>query len=108
MLDVFQAYPELVCIDATYKLLELGLPAYLILCVDSNGQSEVFSACLLVVEDSTTMLWMMGMFKKLNSQWNNVRVVMADKDMGERDVLKRSLPNASILICLFHTLRGFL
>ena len=30
---------------------------------------------------------------------------MADKDIGERDVLKRCFPNASVLICLFHTLR---
>ena len=28
---------------------------------------------------------------------------MADKDIGERDVLKLCLPNASDLICLFHT-----
>ena len=32
---------------------------------------------------------------------------MADKDIGERDVLKQSLPDASVLICLFHTLRSF-
>ena len=55
MLEVFQAYPELVCIDAMYKLLKLGLPAYLMLCVDCKGQNEVFSALLLAVEDSTTM-----------------------------------------------------
>ena len=32
---------------------------------------------------------------------------MADKDIGERDVLKLCLPNTSVLICLFHTLRSF-
>ena len=32
---------------------------------------------------------------------------MADKDTGEHDVLKQSLPNASVLICLFHALRSF-
>lgn len=41
MLDAFHAYPEIVFIDATYKLLELGLPTYLMLCEHSNGQSEV-------------------------------------------------------------------
>ena len=34
-------------------------------------------------------------------------VIMADKDISERDVLKRCFPNASVLICLFHTLRSF-
>ena len=28
---VFFIYPELICLDATYKLLELGLPVYLML-----------------------------------------------------------------------------
>ena len=29
MSDAFRAYPEIVFIDATYKLLELGIPTYL-------------------------------------------------------------------------------
>ena len=32
---------------------------------------------------------------------------MSDKDIGERDVIKKCLPNVSVLICLFHTLRSF-
>ena len=36
-----------------------------------------------------------------------IRVVMADKDLKERDVIKQCLPNAVVLICLFHTLRTF-
>ena len=48
MKTTFSAYPELLCLDATYKLLELGLPVYLML----NGQSEVIAVCLLVQEDA--------------------------------------------------------
>lgn len=107
MLEAFEAYPELVCIDATYKLLELRLPVYLMLCEDSNGSSEIVSVCLLVQEDAESTTWMMDAFKKLNPKWERIRVVMADKDMGERDVIKRCIPNASVLICLFHTLRSF-
>ena len=32
---------------------------------------------------------------------------MADKDIGERQVLKESFPQAEVLICLFHALRSF-
>ena len=107
MKEAFQAYPELVCIDATYKLLELGLPTYLMLCEDSNDQSEIVTVCLLVTEDKDSMTWMVETFKNHNDEWKRIRVLMADKDIGERDVLKQSLPNASVLICLFHTLRSF-
>ena len=107
MKNAFQAYPELLCLDATYKLLELGLPVYLMLCEDSNGLSEIVCACLLVSEDANSMTWMMEALKQNNVQWKNIRVVMADKDIRERDVIKKCLPNVSVLICLFHTLRSF-
>ena len=50
---------------------------------------------------------MMDTFKKHNAEWVKVRVVMADKDIGERDIIKLCLPNASVVICLFHALRSF-
>jgi len=34
-------------------------------------------------------------------------VVMADKDIGERHFIKKDLPSASVLICLFHALQTF-
>ncbi len=46
MKEAFSAYPEFLCLDATYKLLDLGLPVYLMLCEDSNGQSEIVAVCL--------------------------------------------------------------
>ena len=87
MKDVLKAYPALLCIDATYKFLELGLPVYIMLCEDSNGQSEVIATCLLVAEDQESLSWMSNSFKNLNSAWEKFHVVMADKDIGERDVI---------------------
>ncbi|KAG1650346.1 hypothetical protein GQR58_028116 [Nymphon striatum] len=49
----------------------------------------------------------MDKFKKRNSKWTDINVIMSDKDMTERDVLTEKLPGAEILICLFHTLRSF-
>lgn len=51
------------------------------------------------------MKWMFETLKAQNSNWNCTRVVMADKDINERDIIKAALPNASVLICLFHTFR---
>lgn len=58
--------------------------------------------CLLVTEDANSMRWMVDTFKKYNMNWKKICVVMADKDIGERDILKQSIPNASVLICLIH------
>lgn len=35
------------------------------------------------------------------------RVIMADKDIKEHDVIKEVLPGVPVLICLFYTLRTF-
>ena len=94
------------CIDATYKLLELGLPVYVMVCVDSNGQTEVVAACILITENAQSVAWMMNTFKQHNEAWKNIRVIMADKDIGERDIIKSSIPDAAVLISLFHTLRS--
>ena len=37
----------------------------------------------------------------------NSRIVMADKDINERHVIKDVLPHLRVLICLFHSLRTF-
>ena len=50
MKQIFKAYPELVCIDSTYKLLELRFPVYIMLIEDGNGQSELVAVFLLLEE----------------------------------------------------------
>ena len=107
MMSIFEAYPEMIFIDATYKLLQIGVPVFLILCEDANGQSEIAAVCLLVTKDGESLKWMIKAFKKLNSKWCDIRTVMADKDLNERDAVKESLPQATMLICMFDTLRTF-
>ena len=50
MKATFGVYPEVLMIDATYKLSELRLPLYLMFIVDSNGQSEIVGVFLKVIE----------------------------------------------------------
>lgn len=53
------------------------------------------------------MEWMINTFRQNNRKWSSIRIVMANKDIGEKDVIKSCLPNASVLICLFHALMTF-
>lgn len=43
---------------------------YLMLCEDSNGQSEIVAVCLLVTEDSDSMTWMMEASKSIMQTGN--------------------------------------
>ena len=107
MKDIFAAYPEFICINATYNLLELRFPVYILLLEDGNGLSEIATVFLMPEETEESMSYMIDFFKKENSNWKSIRVLMGDKDLSQRDVLARCFPSATLQICLFHTFRSF-
>ena len=43
MAGMFHAYPELLLIDATYKLNDLQMPLYVLMIVNGNGESEIIA-----------------------------------------------------------------
>ena len=104
--NTYAQYPELVLIDATYKLNNLQMPLYIMMVVDGNGESEVIALWLVVHEDKVTISHLMDAFIKHNDT-SNTRCIMADKDFTERDVFAQKIPGAELMICLFHTLRTF-
>ena len=107
MRQTFSSYPELLLVDATYKLNDLRMPLYVLQNVDGNGQSEIVYFWFVASEDRETISFLMDKFVKNNSKWSEVKAVMTDKDYTKREVLTNKVPNASLLICLFHTLRSF-
>ena len=98
----FSCYPELLCIDATYKLLELRFPLFLMLIEDGNGQSIIVASFLALNETEATFSKMVAL-----PQGESVTVIMADKDLTECTVLAEQFPSAQLLICFFHTLQSF-
>lgn len=100
-------FVQVVFADATYKLLDLRLPVYVLMTEDGNGQSEIAAIGLLVNEEELTLRWFFEIFKKNNPISIKTRVYVTDKDMKERNVIREVFPNSSLTICLFHTLRTF-
>ena len=107
MKDKFKLYPEILFIDATYKLNDLRMPLYVLLTVDGNGESEIVCLWIVQNEEKGLITSLLVEFKKHNYNWSLIKCVMSDKDMTERNVIKEQLPQANLLICLFHTLRSF-
>ena len=81
--------------------MELGFPVYVMVFIDSNCQTEVVAASILITENIQPITWMMNTFKQHNEAWKKICVVMADKDISERDIIKSSVPDATVLICYF-------
>ena len=59
-------YPEVILVDATYKLNELRIPAYLI---DGNGQSEIVMLFITALETEDAISKMVETFKMCNPNW---------------------------------------
>lgn len=75
------AYPEFIGIDATYKLLDLRTPVYVIHNEDSNEATDVVCVAILVTEDEASLKWLLEKFKQLNPMWIKTKCIMADKDL---------------------------
>ena len=93
-------------LDATYKLTNVRMALYVMLCVGPNGESEIVAVFLTSCEDCHSLSTALQLFKAKNPNWCQVRTVMTDKDMAERDAIRNELPQASLLLCLFHVLRA--
>ena len=107
MKQTFSAFPEIFFLDATYKLLELQFPVYIFACEDSNGATHIVGLAALFTEDAPSVKWLIETFQKHNPNVSTTRLVMADKDINERDVIKELLPHVKVMICLFHSLKTF-
>ena len=82
------------------------MPLFILLIVDGNGLSEIVALWIGTDESKETLRQIMQLFKKHNSNHNQIKCVMADKDLTERAIISDEFDNAHILICLFHTLRS--
>ena len=51
MRNMYMEFPEVMLVDATYKLLDLRMPVYLLLVVDGNGLREIIG--LFLVEENS-------------------------------------------------------
>ena len=107
MKNLYNMFPEILLVDVTYKLLDLRIPVYLLLAVDDNGLSKIVALFILTEETKETIETVLNVFKAKNESWKKTKVIMSDNDFVEREAVRDCFTIASLLICLYHTLRTF-
>ncbi|XP_065320617.1 uncharacterized protein LOC135928176 [Gordionus sp. m RMFG-2023] len=100
-------FPEVMFVDATYKLNNYGMPLFITLVVDGNGESQILSLWLVQSESYKCVKTMCVYMKFHNNNLEDLEVIVADKDMADRHAFYDSFPGVSIHICIFHALRIF-
>ena len=102
------AWPEIIEMDGTYKLTNCNLTLMLIVVEDSNRQSEIVAACLLVQEDRESLKWFLDTFNSENEvACAKIITVMTDKDLLERDIIRDVWSHVLLRICSWHAEKIF-
>ena len=107
MRNMYMKFPEVMLVDATYRLLDLRMPVYLLLVIDGNGLSEIIGLFLVEEESKEVISSIINNFKEKNEAWSKTAVIMSDKDFTERESFSSCFPDAKLLICLYHALHSF-
>ena len=45
MQEIFNRYPEVILVDSTYKLIDLGMPVFVVMAIDGNGNMFLRKLC---------------------------------------------------------------
>ena len=107
MRRMFDAYPETVIFDATYKVNNRNTSLFLPLVIDSAGYSQVAAVILTIDERSETLRAALEHLSELSDKVCDVRCPVVDKDLSAIDVLQSQFTNAAVNLCRFHCLCTF-
>ena len=66
MVSAFASFPEVLALDATYKLNNLRMPLHVFLAVDGDGQSEIVAICVTSNETRAGLKTIVDSFQKNN------------------------------------------
>lgn len=101
-------YPNMVHLDGTYKLLNVGWTVFLFLVEDGQRSTEIVGVAIVKNETRIIFTWLLQTFLKENEGiFEKIQCFMGDKDLLEREVIKQLFPHVDVYMCLFHTLQTF-
>ena len=106
MKQLFQKFPEILLVDATYNVNGVGMPLYCVMIEDGFGHGRVVQYAATTEEDVEHIRKIFQTFKDDNPSWTSVRVIVVDKDFTEWKVLKEEFPDATILFCQWHVMKA--
>lgn len=107
MKKYFHLYPEVVLMDATYKLNDRRMPLFLMMVIDGNGESQIVAMFIIRTENYDIVLKMLNKFRTVNVKHNEVKTILSDNNFADRRAYKEALPNAQLQLCIFHVLQNF-
>lgn len=107
MQQYFDLYPEVIIVDATYKLNDRRMPLFVMLVIDGNGESQITALFLLKSENYAIITRMMTKFKTLNPKHENINIILSDKNFADRKAYSECFPRAKMQLCIYHVMQAW-
>ena len=63
---MYEKFPEMFLVDATYKLIDLRIPVYLLLVINGDGLNEIAALIILADDTKPVIESVANIFKKYN------------------------------------------
>lgn len=76
MQKMFELYPEMIMVDATYAVDSHGLPLMTIMVTDGNGESHIAGLIILRSENNDSFRAAFNVFKELNPKHDKIEVIL--------------------------------
>ena len=73
--------------------------------MDDFGKGQFIQQSIVETNSDWHFVKAIEHFQSVHKKWEDVQVIMVDKDLREIEVLRKTFPNARILLCHFHVLK---
>lgn len=107
MKDLFNFYPDRICIDCSFKKFEINIFMILFLCEDSNGINFIVAVGFLQHRDVESLSWLLTAFIEHNPNWRKIRFLAVDPSIQHWELVKKMFPFAYIIISSYHAIKEF-
>ncbi|XP_071855528.1 uncharacterized protein ZSWIM9-like [Apostichopus japonicus] len=105
MIDQF---PEVLHLDATYRVNNRRMPLYVVMVEDDNGKGASVAYALLANERKESIFFFLNTLLKTNPLVKDLATCfIVDKDFTEINVIESLFSKAQVILCRFHVLKTF-
>lgn len=104
--NIYLEYPEVLHIDATYKVNDWHYPLYNFGVVDIHGRTRSIFFAFVKNECQEILNGIFCSFVNIMKNICGTRVIFIDKDATELNAINKFLPHSRVLLCSFHVYRA--
>ncbi|CAH8286937.1 unnamed protein product, partial [Schistosoma margrebowiei] len=104
---LYNQYPEVVCIDSTYKTNNKKYSLFQLVVTDNCGRGRTVMFAWTQKEKRADVTWILDKFKEIMGDTTKTETFVMDCARSESAAVRITHGHANIILCAFHVIRAF-